>query len=101
MGMITEAAEVRFLPEDRAVLEARSRIILLAAEGRSTLSIARMLGTMPRTGSLCRGRFARKGLGRSRQAAIRSSKYGAETARRILEVLDKPPPRDLPAGPGC
>jgi hypothetical protein len=50
----SQAAEVRLTPEDRAALEARaraptteqrdvfrSRIILLAAEGRSTWSIAR------------------------------------------------------------
>jgi hypothetical protein len=46
--------------EQRDVL--RARIILLAAEGRSTRSIARMVGTMPRTVSMWRGRFARKGL---------------------------------------
>ena len=60
--MIPIAAEVRLTPEDRAVLEARvraptteqrdafrARIVLLADEGRSTRSIARALGTMPRT----------------------------------------------------
>jgi hypothetical protein len=55
--MIPEAAEVRLSPEDRAGLEARlrastteqrdvlrARIILLAADGRSTRSIARTVG---------------------------------------------------------
>ena len=55
--MIPEAAVVRLTPADRAVLEARiraptteqrdvfrARIVLLADEGRSTRSIARMLG---------------------------------------------------------
>jgi Helix-turn-helix domain len=73
--MIPKAAEVRLSPEDRAVLEARvraptteqrdvfrARIVLLAAEGRSTRSIALALGTMPRTVSGWRGRFAREGL---------------------------------------
>ena len=40
----------------------RARIILLAADGRSTRSVARTVGTMPRTVSLWRGRFARDGL---------------------------------------
>src|SRR5262249_15745525 len=82
--MITQAAEVRLTPEDRAVLEARvraptteqrdvfrARIILLADEGRSTRSIARTLGTMPRTVSSWRGRFAREGL-----AGLRGGRRG-------------------------
>jgi transposase len=105
--MIPKAAEVRLTPDDRAVLEARlraptteqrdvlrARIILLAAEGRSTRSIARAVGTMPRTVSLWRGRFAREGLPglaeRPRPGPAR--KYGADTGRRILAVLERPPP---------
>src|ERR1700732_4525904 len=73
--MIPQAAEVRLMPEDRAVLEARvraptteqrdvlrARIILLAAVGRPTRSIARAVGVMPCTVSTWRGRFARQGL---------------------------------------
>ena len=73
--MIPDAVAVRLSPEERAVLEAklraptteqrqvfRARIVLLATEGRSTRSIARELGTMPRTVSGWRGRFAREGL---------------------------------------
>src|SRR5437764_367289 len=73
--MIPKATEVRLTPEDRAVLEARlraptteqrdafrARIILLAGEGHSTRSIASTVGTMPRTVSTWRGRFAREGL---------------------------------------
>jgi transposase len=72
--MIPDAVVVRLKPEERAVLEARlraptteqrqvfrARIVLLAAEGRSTRSIARELGTMPRTVSCWRIRFARQG----------------------------------------
>src|SRR5580765_5501582 len=105
--MILPAAEVRLTPEDRAVLEARvraptteqrdvlrTRIILMAAEGRSTRSIARKVGTMPRTVSLWRGRFAREGLsglsGRPRPGPAR--KYDAQTSRRVLAVLEGPPP---------
>jgi transposase len=105
--MIPEAAEVRLSPEDRAVLEARlraptteqrdvlrARIILLAADGRSTRSIARTVGTMPRTVSLWRGRFARDGLAglTDKPRPGPRPKYGAESGRRILAVLDKPPP---------
>jgi transposase len=105
--MIPKAAEVRLTPEDRAVLEARvraptteqrdvfrARIILLAEEGRSTRSIARMLGTMPRTVSHWRGRFARMGLaGLSNKVHPGPAPtYDAETARRILAVLDRDPP---------
>jgi transposase len=105
--MIPKAAEVRLTPADRAVLEARvrastteqrdvfrARIILLAADRRSTRSIARLLGTMPRTVSLWRGRFSREGLAgltdKPRPGSV--PKYTAETGKRILAVLDGPPP---------
>ena len=80
--------------EQRDVL--RARIILLAADGRSTRSIARTVGTMPRTVSLWRGRFARDGLAglTDKPRPGPTPKYGAESGRRILAVLDKP----LPAG---
>jgi transposase len=105
--MIPKAAEVRLTPEDRAVLEARlraptteqrdvlrARIVLLAAEGRSTQSIASTVGTMPRTVSVWRGRFARQGLAGlgDKPRPGRAPKYGAETGRRILAVLEQPPP---------
>ena len=105
-GLIPEAAEVRLSPEDRAVLEARlraptteqrhvlrARIILLAADGRSMWSIVRTVGTMPRTVNLWRGRFARDGsAGLTDKPRLGPTpKYGAETGRRILAVLDKPP----------
>jgi hypothetical protein len=67
--MIPKAAEFGLTPEDRSVLEMRvraptseqcevfrARIVLLAAERRSTRSIAKMVHTMPRTVSLWRGR---------------------------------------------
>jgi|SRR5580658_3086715 transposase len=106
--MIPDAVVVRVSPEDRAVLEARlraptteqrqvfrARIVLLAAEGRSTRSIARELGTMPRTVSGWRGRFAREGLVglEDRPHPGPAPKYGAESGRRILALLDQPPPK--------
>jgi transposase len=78
--------------EQRDVL--RARIVLLAAAGRSTRSIARTVGTMPRTVSLWRGRFAREGLAglTDKPRPGPTPKYGAEGGRRILAVLDKPVP---------
>lgn len=105
--MIPKAAEVRLSPEDRRVLEARvrapttaqrevlrARIVLLADEGRSTRSIAHRVGTMPRTVSLWRGRYAREGLAglADKPRPGPKPKYGADTGRRILAVLERPPP---------
>jgi transposase len=72
----------------------RARIVLLADEGRSTRSIAATVGTMPRTVSLWRGRYAREGLAglAERQRRGPKPKYTATTGNRILAVLDRPPP---------
>src|SRR5258708_14479176 len=69
--MIPEAREVQLSTKDRKVLEAccrspvtlqrdlkRARIVLLAAAGRSTRSIAKEVGVQPRIGSLWRHRYA-------------------------------------------
>jgi transposase len=105
--MILKAVEVRLKPKARSVLEARvraptteqrdvlrARIVLLAAKGYSTRSIARQVGTMPRTVSQWRGRFAREGLSGldDKPRPGPAPKYTAETGRRILAVLDRPPP---------
>jgi transposase len=105
--MILKAAEVRLKPKARSVLEARVRaptteqravlraqIVLLAAKGCSTRSIAREVGTMPRTVSQWRGRFAREGLAGldDKPRPGPAPKYTAETSRRILAVLERPPP---------
>ena len=93
--------------EERAVLEsmvrspktaqgmsARARMVLLAAEGRSTRSIAAALGTWPGRVSRWRKRFARERMAglsdRPRPGAKR--KYDAEIGRRILAFLDTAPP---------
>lgn len=69
--------------------------MLLAAEGRSTRSIARELGTMPRTVSGWRARFAREGLAGLADRVRRgpAPRYGAESGRRLLALLDEPPPK--------
>jgi transposase len=107
--MFAPAREVRLSPEERSELEARvraptseqrdafrARIVLMAAEGRSTRSIARDLGTMPRTVSLWRIRFAEAGLAgladQPRPGGRASAKYDEMTDRRILACLEGPPP---------
>jgi len=107
--MFPDAREVRLGPDERAELEAwlraptseqrhvfRARIVLMAAEGLSTRAIARDLGTMPRTVSHWRIRFAEEGLSglddRPRPGGRASAKYDETTDRRILAVLGRPPP---------
>jgi transposase len=106
--MIPKAREVRLKPKIRKVLEARcrapstpqadvkrARIVLLAAEGRSTRSIAEEVGIQPRIVSKWRWRFAEHGLGglKDRPRASRKRIYGKATDKRILAVLDQPPPQ--------
>src|SRR6187431_3186303 len=106
--MIPEAREVRLKPKARKVLEARcrapttvqrdvrrARIVLLAAEGRSTRSIAAEVGVQPRIVNHWRRRFAEHGLGglKDRLRAGKKPIYGKATNKRILALLEKPPPQ--------
>jgi transposase len=106
--MIPKAREVRLKPKVRKVLEARCRapttaqrdvkrawIILLAAEGRSTRSIATEVGVQPRIVSHWRRRFAEHGLGglKDRPRAGKKPIYGTATNKRILALLEKSPPQ--------
>jgi transposase len=73
----------------------RARIVLLAAAGRSTRSIAKEVGVQPRIVSHWRRRFADDGL-EGLQDKPRPGKepiYTKETDKRILALLDKPPPK--------
>src|SRR5450631_118123 len=105
--MISEAREVHLSRKDRKVLEAccrspvtlqrdlkRARIVLLAAAGRSTRSIAKEVGVQPRIVSLWRHRFADLGLEglRSKPRPGKQPIYTKSTDKRILKLLDKPPP---------
>ena len=105
--MFGKAVEVRLRPEDRLELEARvraptseqrdvlrARIVLLAGEGRSTRATAKAVNVMPRTVSLWRGRYAREGLAglAEKPRPGPPAKYDAQTARRVVAVLDHPPP---------
>ena len=109
--MIPEAREVHLSRKDRKVLEAccrspvtlqrdlkRARIVLLAADGRSTRSIAKEVGVQPRIVSLWRHRYADHGL-EGLQDKPRPGKqpiYTKATDKRILKLLDKPPPHCWP-----
>lgn len=107
MRKIPKAVEVKITTKDREVLERWSRsmkvehrqrqralMVLLADEGRSTRSIAREVGCMPRTVSTWRGRYAREGLAglEDRPRKGKAPVYTEETNRRILALLDEPPP---------
>jgi len=73
----------------------RARIVLAAAEGKETQEIAAELGTWAPAVSKWRKRFARRRI-EGLCDAPRSGKppaYNKETERRILAVLDEPPPR--------
>ena len=105
--MVPEAREVDLSRKDRKVLEARcrspvtlqrdlkrARIVLLAAAGRSTRSIAKEVGVQPRIVSLWRHRYADHGL-EGLQDKPRPGKqpiYTKATDKRILRLLDKPAP---------
>jgi transposase len=105
--MIPEAREVRLSAKERKVLEAccrsprtlqrdlkRARIVLLAAAGRSTRSIAKEVGVQPRIASLWRHRFADEGLGslKDKPRPGKEPIYTKATDKRILALLDNPPP---------
>lgn len=106
--MVPKAREVRLKPKERAELEARcraaatpqgevkrARIVLLAAAGRSTRSIAREVGVQPRIVSTWRHRFADQGLEglRDKPRPGKVPIYTAATNKRILALLENPPPK--------
>src|ERR687897_1887523 len=105
--MVPEAREVHLPRKDRKVLEERcrspvtlqrdlkrARIVLLAAAGRSTRSIAREVGVQPRIVSLWRHRYADHGLEglQSKPLPGKQPIYTQATDKRILKLLDKSPP---------
>jgi transposase len=72
----------------------RARIVLLAADGLSTRAIAKEVGVQPRIVSLWRRRHADHGLDglKDKPRPGREPLYTPATDKRILELLDKPPP---------
>jgi len=72
----------------------RARIVLLAADGRSTRSIAKEVRVQPRIVSLRQHRYAEQGLAGPADKRRPSKKpvYARATDQRILRLLDRPPP---------
>jgi transposase len=75
-------------------LSERARIVLAAAEGRATTRIAASMERTPATVSKWRTRFAKDRLGGLRDAPRSGQpvRYGTPAEKRILAVLDQPPP---------
>src|SRR5262249_35162656 len=107
MSSVPGATAISLSEEERAELEglARStksehrmrqgaRIVLLAAAGLPTRAIARDVGCTIGTASKWRVRYAAHRLAGLDESGNRGAepKYTAETGRRILAVLDGPPP---------
>jgi len=102
------ATRILLNEEDRAALTAwsrsssgehrlveRARIVLLASEGLFAREIARRLSTRLARVSKWRQRFARQGLAGLHDAP-RSGKprtYSEATEKRLLALLDSPPPQ--------
>ena len=113
--MIPEAREVHLSRKDRKVLEERcrspvtlqrdlkrARIVLLAAAGRSTRSIAKEVGVQPRIVSLWRHRYADHGLEglQSKPLPGKQPIYTKATDKRILKLLESRLPPGTRAGRG-
>ena len=104
---IQEATPIVLTEQERSTLEVmirspktehgiveRARIVLLAAQGRSTRSIASELGTWPGRVSRWRMRFAAQRLAGLNDLPRPGAtpRYGGDTDKRILALLDQPPP---------
>lgn len=104
---IQEATPIELTEQERSVLEAmirspktehgtveRARIVLLAAQGRSTRSIANELGTWPGRVSRWRTRFAAQRLAGLHDLPRPGAapRYGSDSDKRILALLDQGPP---------
>jgi len=107
METIPCATAIALTAEERAVLEAlrrstksqarmrlRARIVLLAADGTPTREIGRRVGCTTGTASKWRVRYARDRLAGLDETGNRGAapKYGPVEQKRILALLDRPPP---------
>ena len=107
MKDIPSATPITLTSEERLVLEdlsrstksevrlrERARIVLLAAEGRASREIGRVVGCTPGTASKWRVRYARDRFAGLSETGNRGAKpkYGPEHKKRILAMLDEKPP---------
>lgn len=81
-------------PKTEQRLAFRARVVLAAASGEGSASIARREGVRLNTVSTWRTRYAEKGIAglQDEPRKGRPPAYGPETERRILSQLDQPPP---------
>ncbi len=81
-------------PTTEQRLAFRARVVLAAAKGEGSASIARRERVRLNTVSTWRMRFAEGGIAalKDQQRAGRPRQYGAEAEQRILAKLDEPPP---------
>jgi transposase len=94
---IKERQELEALAGSRkseARMRDRARIVLLAALGAASRAIARDVGCTPGTASKWRVRFASHRMAGLSETGDRGAepKYGLEHDKRILALLDQPPP---------
>jgi len=92
-----ERAELEGLARSRKTehrLRQRARIVLLAADGLATRAIGRRVRCTTGTASKWRVRYAERRLAGLDETGNRGNapKYGANTDRRILRLLDLRPP---------
>ena len=107
MRAIPPATKTNLTEEERRALEAlagsrksearmreRARIVLLAASGLASRAVAREMGCTPGTASKWRVRCARDRMAGLSETGDRGAepKYGPEHDKRILAMLDQPPP---------
>lgn len=105
--MSYHATKIGLNPEQRTPLETmirsatteqrlvfRSKIIMMAGEGMGTNAIAEKLETRPATVTKWRTRFARLGLDGLRDSPRpgQRRKYLPDDEKRVLQMLDQPPP---------
>jgi transposase len=107
MGMSYKPTPIELRTKQKAVLESwirsstteqrlafRARVIIMANEGMGTNVIARKLETRPATVTKWRMRFAQSGLDGLKDAPRpgKRRRYLPADERRILRMLDQPPP---------
>ena len=107
MRAIPSATTIILTEEERRALEAlagsrkseariqeRARIVLLAASELASRAVAREVGCTPGTASKWRVRYARDRMAGLSETGDRGAepKYGPEHDKRILAMLDQPPP---------
>lgn len=105
--MSYQATPIRLSAEEKTTLESwirsstteqrlvfRAKIIMMAGNGMGTSAIARELDTRPATVTKWRIRFARSGLEGLKDAARpgKHRQYLPNDERRVLQMLDEPPP---------